>query len=97
MRLVLRNPHGGALRSLGDNGMPISTHGVSCNGTYYSFYYHTIMVVPSDPFGGVPPNMTGTDSMGRDFIALTIYDDDGTIISCVGRNSDGVYWSAAIN
>ena len=83
---------------VGDNGMPISTHGVGCDGvSYYSFYYHDIIPVSGDPFGGVTPNIIGTDSFGRDFAMLTTYAADGTLVSCVGMNSDGVYWSAVIN
>lgn len=83
---------------VGDNGMPISTHGVGCDGvSYYSYYYHNIIPVSGNPFNGAAPNITGVDSLGREFALLIIHAGDGTLISCVGRNSDGIYWSAAID
>ena len=85
-----------SVTEIDDNGRAVKVWGVDCSGTWYSKTF-TVRPLPADPTAGVVADITGTGVSGNAYAVMTYYDDDNSLTSCAGRDSNGEFWEATIN
>lgn len=78
------------------DGMAVSCRGVDCRGYHY-FRNCSVAVVPTNPFAGSTPNLSGTcDGPLLSWIGLIAFSAEGYPSQICGKNCAGQYWTATL-